>query len=327
MKVDLLLDELEQKELLAPAQRVGIEQYEKQKPVSLFIYLRTLLYISISAFIGSTGVLIYENIDTVGHTVLISILALVTVGCFVFVFKKGTPYRPEKVLQTEHYFDTILLLGCLLFLALEGYAQYQYELFGTRYGLAVIIPAVFFFFLAYRYDHQGVLSLAITALASWVGLTATPSELLVKNDFSDPDVIRASVIFGATMLLASWFLKQRGIKAHFTYAYVLLAGTLFLAACTGGIFTQDSWQFAFGVLLGIGCWYFFKSARDENSLLLLLLSVIFAYVGFTYLFFNNLFDAAIEIFGSLYFVASAAGVVWFFLSYKKILNRSPKPRA
>lgn len=321
MKVDALLNQLEQKELIVPAQRVIIEQYEKDRPVSLFIYLRTLLYVSISAFIGGIGVLIYQNIDTVGHTILILILALITVGCFVFVFKKGTPYRPEKVVQSEHYFDTILLMGCLLFLALEGYAQYQYELFGTRYGLAVVIPAIFFFYLAYRYDHQGVLSLAITALASWVGLTATPSALLVKNDFSDPDVIRASVIFGAIVLVGSWFLKRRGIKSHFTYTYVLLAGTLYLAACTGGMFTQDRWQFVFGVLLGIGCWYFFKNAQDENSLLLLLLSVVFGYVGFTYLLFNNLYDGFIELLGSLYFMASAAGVIWFFLSYKKLLKR------
>ncbi|MPR35703.1 DUF2157 domain-containing protein [Salmonirosea aquatica] len=322
MKVNLLLDELEQKELLTPAQRVVIGQYEKQKPVSLFIYLRTLLYLSISAFIGGIGVLIYENIDTVGHTILISILALVTVGCFVFVFRKGTPYRPEKVVQTTHYFDTVLLLGCLLFLTLEGYAQYQYELFGTRYGLAVIIPAIFFFYLAYRYDHQGVLSLAITALASWVGLTATPSELLVKNDFSDPAVIRASVIFGAIILTTARFLKQRGIKPHFTYTYVLLAGTLYLAACTGGMFTQDRLQLLFGVLLGIGCWDFFKNAQDENSLLLLLISVIFGYTGITYLLFNNLLNEFMEFLASFYLLASAAGVVWFFVSYKKILKRS-----
>lgn len=321
MKVDVLLNELEDKQLIDPAQRVIIGQYETNKPVSLFAYLRTLLYLSITAFIGGIGVLIYQNIDTVGHSILIALLALLTVACFVFVFRKGTPYRPEKVVQSEHYFDTILLLGCLLFLALEGYVQYQYELFGTRYGVAVIIPAIFFFFLAYRYDHQGVLSLAITALASWVGLTATPSELLVKNDFSDPAVIRASIIFGAVVLIVSWFLKRRGIKPHFTYTYILLAGTLYLAACTGGLFTQDSWQLLFGVLLGVGCWYFFISARDENSLLLLLLSVIFAYTGFTYLLFNNLYDGFIEFLGSLYFMLSAACVIWFFVSYKKILKR------
>ena len=33
--------------------------------------------------------------------------------------------------------DNILLLGCSLFLILEAYLQYQYQIFGTRYGNAL----------------------------------------------------------------------------------------------------------------------------------------------------------------------------------------------
>ena len=321
MKIRFLLDELEQKELIDPQQRVVVEAYETSKPVSLFVFLRTLLYVSISAFIGGLGVLIYQNIDTIGHSVLIGLIALATAACFVYVFRKGGTFSPEKVEQAAPYFDVVLLLGCLLFLALEGYVQYQYALFGTRYGLALFIPAVFFFFLAYRYDHQGVLSLAITALASWVGLSATPSELLVKNDFSDPEVIRNATIFGAIVLAGSWFLKRQGIKPHFNYTYILLAGTLYLSACLGGMFNQERWELVFGVLLGVGCWYFYKNAIEEKSLLFLLSSVVFAYVGITYLLFSNWFEPIMEILGSLYFLATAAGVVWFFLTYKKILNK------
>ncbi|GHB60998.1 DUF2157 domain-containing protein [Persicitalea jodogahamensis] len=321
MNKSLLLDELEQKGLLESERRVLIEEYEKRKPVSLFVFLRTLLYVSISAFVGGVGVLIYQNIDTIGHSVLIGLIALATAGSFFYVFKNGVGYRPEKVEQSAPYFDVVLLLGCLLFLALEGYLQYQYELFGTRYGLAVMIPAIYFFFLAYRFDHQGVLSLAITALASWVGLTATPSKLLVENDFSDPEVIRNAIIFGVVMLVGSWLLKKQGIKAHFMYTYVLLAGTLYLLACLGGMFNQERWELAFGLLLGVGCWYFYKNALEEKSLLFLLLSTVFAYTGITYLLFNTMFDGLIDAIASLYFLATAAGIVWFFLTYKKILGK------
>ena len=321
MNKTLLLDELVKRELLDSEQRIVVEEYEKRKPVSLFVFLRTLLYLSISAFIGAVGVLIYQNIDTIGHSVLIGLIALATAGCFYYVFKNGTAYRPEKVEQSAPFFDVVLLLGCLLFLALEGYVQYQYEVFGTRYGVAVMIPAVLFFYLAYRYDHQGVLSLAVTALSSWVGLSATPSKLLVENDFSDPEVIRNAVIFGAAVMAGSWILKRQRIKAHFTYTYILLAGTLYLSACLGGMFTQDRWQLVFGLLLGAGCWYLYKNALAEKSLFFLLLSTIFAYVGFTYLLFNNVSNALMEALGSFYVLASAAGVVWFFLTYKKILGK------
>jgi hypothetical protein len=321
MNRTLLLDELVEKELLDSEQRIVIEEYEKRKPVSLFVFIRTLLYTSISAFVGAVGVLIYQNIDTIGHSVLIGLIALATAGCFYYISKNVAAYRPEKVEQSAPYFDVVLLLGCLLFLALEGYVQYQYEIFGTRYGMAVMIPCVLFFYLAYRYDHQGVLSLAVTALASWVGLSATPSKLLVENDFSDPEVIRNAVIFGAAVMAGSWILKRQRIKAHFTYTYILLAGTLYLSACLGGMFTQDRWQLVFGLLLGAGCWYLYKNALAEKSLFFLLLSTIFAYVGFTYLLFNNVSNALMEALGSFYVLASAAGIVWFFLTYKKILGK------
>ncbi len=47
-----------------------------------------------------------------------------------------------------------LLLGCLLFLVLEGYLQAQYQLFGTRYGLAAALPTALFFGVAYGFDHR-----------------------------------------------------------------------------------------------------------------------------------------------------------------------------
>jgi hypothetical protein len=324
MNTEKLLYELEQKRLIDPDQRQRVADFERQKPVSLFVYLRTLLYVSLSAFMAGAGVLIYQHIDTLGHTVLMALLALLTTVCFGYVFKKAEPFSPEKVVHTAPFVEVVLLLGCLLFLALEGYAQYQYALFGSRYGLAVFLPALLFLFLAYRFDHQGVLSLGLTALASWVGLTATPNQLLDKNDFSDPAVIQTAIIFGLVVVGISWLLEKRGLKKHFTYTYLLAVGTLYLVACLGGMFTLDAWQAVFGLLLGIGCWHFFQNAREESSLLFLLISVVFGYIGFTYLLFNNL-PVEIGVFlGSLYFMLSAGGVIWFFLNFKKLL-RTPSP--
>ncbi|WP_373515567.1 hypothetical protein [Persicitalea sp.] len=95
MKIKLLLDELEEKDLLGSAQRTVIEMHEEEKPVSLFIFLRTLLYISISALVGGLGVLIYQNINTIGHSILIGLIALATTGCFFYILKNGVAYRPR----------------------------------------------------------------------------------------------------------------------------------------------------------------------------------------------------------------------------------------
>lgn len=320
MNTTRLLAELEQKQLITSEMSKQLRDYERHKPVSLFVFLRGMLYLGITAFTTGAGILIYQHIDTLGHTLLMVALGLLTVGCFAYAFQKGKPFSHGRVEHPESTVDMAVLLGSLLFLALEAYAQYQFTLFGTRYGLAVFLPALLFLYLAYRFDHQGVLSLGLTALASWVGLTATPNELLVSNDFTQTPVIYTALLFGVSVVGISYLLERQGIKKHFTYTYLLVGGTLYLCACLGGLFTLDRWQLLFGLLLGLGCFVFYQKARLDESLLFLLISVVFGYTGFTYLLFNNIPGSLGVVLGSLYFMLSAAGVVWFFLNFKKLMH-------
>ncbi|TDB65122.1 DUF2157 domain-containing protein [Arundinibacter roseus] len=320
MKTRTVIQELLEKNLLSEPQAEQLQAYESQKPVSLYYLLHILLYASVSAFIAGIGVLIYQNIDSIGHSVLIGALCLLMLACFGYVFQKSAPFQWQAFTDRQPILEGILLLGCLLFLAIEGYVQYQYQLFGERYGVAVLIPALLFFFLSYRFDHQGVLSLSLTAFASWAGLTAAPSQLLVSNDFSDPVIIHAGLAVGVFFVALGVFLARKGIKPHFMYTYLLIAGTLFLASASGGLFTIDSWQLLYAALIAGGCWYFYTYARTHGSLLFLLLSVVFGYTAFTYLLFHNISMDAGFFLGSFYFLASAAGVVWFFLNFKKLLK-------
>ncbi len=320
MDTNHLLAELEQMQLITSETGTQLQIYERSKPVSLFFFLRGMLYLGITALTTGAGILIYQHIDTLGHTLLMVALGLLTAGGFAYAFRKGKPFSPGRVEHTEGAVDTAVLLGSLLFLALEAYAQYQFTLFGTRYGLAVFLPALLFLYIAYRFDHQGVLSLGLTALASWVGLTATPNEILVSNDFSQPWVIYTALLFGIVVVGISYLLEKLGIKKHFSYTYLLVGGTLYLCACLGGLFTLDSWQLLFGLLLGLGCYVFYQKARQDESLLFLLISVLFGYTGITYLLFHNIPLEIGVAMGSLYFLLSAAGVVWFFLNFKKLIH-------
>ncbi|MDQ6764326.1 MAG: hypothetical protein M3015_17115 [Bacteroidota bacterium] len=64
-------------------------------------------------------------------------------------------------------FDYILLFGCLSLLTFVGYLQFEYNVFGNKWGLATFIPMVVLFMAAYYFDHLGVLILAIVNLAAW----------------------------------------------------------------------------------------------------------------------------------------------------------------
>ena len=54
---------------------------------------------------------------------------------------------------------------------------------------------VVLFFCAYFFDHIGILSLAITNLAAWVGIVVTPAEILKSNDFNSVTIIYTGLVF------------------------------------------------------------------------------------------------------------------------------------
>ena len=308
-------------DLLLSGGWISKEQYEqidvwnREGPFTLHWELRSLLYAGVLLLTSGLGIIIYKNIDTIGHTAIIAAIAAACGICFWYCIKHRQPYSNFKITYDNPWFDYILLLGCLLFLALEGYLQFRYEIFGTRYGLATLIPALVFFFLAYRFDHLGVLSMAITALASYAGITVSPGFLL-GNSLSESSLIYTGVILSVLLIAGGFFMKERDIKKHFTFTYYNFGFNLYFISMLAALFTLEIPFLYFGLLL-LGCALLIRYAIREQSFYLLLMPVIYGYIGVTWLIFHLGLDS---ILGLYYFVFSCAAVIWFFLNFKKILR-------
>ena len=160
-----------------------IKAVQSNKLFSVHWEFKAMLYLGVLLLSGGLSILVYKNIDTIGHQVILFVIAAVCAGSFFYCFKKKLPYSNSKVLSPDSFFDYILLLGCLTFITFVGYLQFQYNVFGNRYGLATFIPMLVLFFTAYYFDHLGVHSMAITTLAAWAGIAVTPARILQKNDF------------------------------------------------------------------------------------------------------------------------------------------------
>ena len=173
-----LLADLEAEGLLPPAQAAAIAEDERTRPFSLHYELRALLYLGSVLLAGGLGVLVYENRNSLSQELVTAFIALAMGASFAYAARHRPAFTWGEAPRTSIAADYLLLLGCLLFLVLEGYVQVEYGMFGTRYGLVTLLPAVLFFALAYRYDHRGVLAMAITALAAWVGVSVTPLRCL-----------------------------------------------------------------------------------------------------------------------------------------------------
>ena len=163
--------------------------------------------------------------------------------------------------------------------------------------------------------------MGITALASWAGLSVAPLEIL-KNDFGNQALLYTAVLFSAAVLVLSLWLDFKHIKRHFTYTYLLLLGNLFFVAALAGLFSIESSWWVFAPLIGVGCWVFVRYARHYQSFLFLFMAVLYGYVGLSYLASKTFnWDSDWVVFLSyFYFMLTAAGVVLFFLNYKKLLG-------
>ncbi|MCE7066050.1 DUF2157 domain-containing protein [Dyadobacter sp. CY326] len=320
MNIQTILQAFVNKSIIPEEQATFIANYEQTKPFSLHWEVRSILYVGIVLFGSGLGVIIYENIDTIGHQVIITLIAALTAWCFFYTYKHALPYSNAEVKNPKKLADYILLMGCTTFLIMEGYLQFQYNVFGTRYGLAIIIPTIIFFFCAYRFDHRGALSMAVTGLASWLGLTVAPLAILSENDFTEDKLLGTAVFLGCMLCAVGWASVKKEIKAHFSFTYIFIGGNLAMIACLAGMFDDKS---QFGYIL-VGCAlaaFFILRARSAQSLVFLLMGVVYSYVIITYLIFSALgaTDAA-SFLATFYFLFTSIGVIYFLLNFKKFLG-------
>jgi Predicted membrane protein (DUF2157) len=316
MKNREVLTKLREKNILSEQEYAALDNYERTRPISIHWEIRVLLIAGISMLTGGLGVLIYKNIDTIGHQAIIGLIALAIIGCGWYVLKKRQPFTLETPQKEQPVADNMLLLGCSLFLILEGYLQYQYNIFGTRYGLATLIPTILFFTCAYRFDHIGVLTMAMTAFASWVGLTVTPLSIFKEDVFKhQPTLIHTGIAVGLFLMIAGLLLNYRRIKPHFTFSYLNFGYNLLSIALIYGAFQIDKAFYSLVCLVfsALAIAY----ARREQSSFFLLAGVIYGYIAFTILISILHFEFEGWLF---YGTISCFAVVMFFLNFKKILG-------
>jgi hypothetical protein len=302
----------------------NIESFEANKLFSIHWELRTILYLGVLLLTSGIGILVYINIDSIGHQAILAAIAIACCACFYYVHKHKLPYQNVQTVHASPFFDYVVLLGCLLFALFIGYFQYQYGLLGNHYGLLVFIPSIVSFYLAYRFDHKGVLSIAISGLTSAFGLTVTPRQLLEANDFSDLSVIITALALGSVLGLWVWYSNSKNIKPHFSFTYSNFSLNLLFIGVLSALFGQDFKILSLLLLLAL-CFYFIKHAIAQHSYLFLLLTVLYSYIGVTYYLFYLLskldsMNEGVFMLGMLYVILSAVGVIFFFINMKKIVG-------
>ena len=315
----LIFERLRQENFITQQELENIQQ----QPVSARWDVLTLLYLGILLATTALGILIYKNIDSIGHTIIIAFIGICCATSFIYCFKKAAGYKKIKVESPNILFDYILLTACLLLLTFVGYLQLQYNLFGNHWGLPVFIPMIVLFFCAYYFDHLGVLSIAITNLAAWLGISVTPLQILQQDNFSNAYLIYTGIALGVALIVFSIVSEQKNIKAHFAFTYKNFGANILFIALLAGMFSNNTVYFLWFVAIAVVAWWFFNSAIKRNEFYFLVITVLYAYIAVCYVVINLLIliaDVGSIYLGAIYFIVSGIALIRLLMYYNKKLK-------
>jgi len=300
---------------------------QKQDLFSVHWEIKTLLYLGVLLLTSGLGLLIYENIDTIGHQAVLALIALICIGCFAYCFKTCFPFSADKVKAPNTAFDYVLLLGSISFLTFVGYLQFEYKVFGTNYGLATLIPMLVLFFVAYYFDHLGILNMAIANLAVWMGVSVTPKQLLLNSDFNSETIIYTYLVLGIILLTGAYLTQRLNFKKHFKFSYQHYGVHVAFIALLAGYFFYYNSAFCFLWILGLFslAWFIYRDAFKNQSFYFLLLVILYSYIavsGLAARVFMQVQDEGALYLMLLYFIGSGIGLILFLVKLNKKLKTS-----
>ena len=311
------------KNLITENQFKEIKAYRALHIFSLNTELKLFLYLSVLLFTSGIGILIYENIDTIGHIAILSLLLIVIAVCFYYCFKNSKGFQKSETSFEHPVLEYLVLAGNILTCIFIGYLQFQYKPFGEHYGLATLVPTIVSFFCAYYFDNKSVLTIGVTGLAAYVGLSVAPQDLLNNNDFyASQNLSYSAVILGVLLILWTIYSNRISLKTHFNLIFLTFALHIISIAAISNLTNYDTLTWIiFAVIMASSIYYFYKASYDNKSMSLYVFMIVYGYIGaniFLFRIFQNVdFSAIWELFFILlpaYFIGS---IVLFIKLIKK----------
>ena len=281
------------KNLITENQYQEITAYRNLNIFSLNAELKLFLYLSVLLFTSGIGILIYNNIDSIGHIAILSLLLIIIVVCFYYCFKNSKGFQKRETTFEHPVVEYLALAGSILTCIFIGYLQFQYQPFATNYRLATLIPTIVSFFCAYYFDNKSILTIAITGLAAFVGLSVTPQDLLNNSNFyQDQTLSYSAIVLGVLLILWTIYSSRIQLKTHFNLIYLTFALHIISIAAISSLFDYFEYGiwFLFLIVLAASSFYFYKISHELKAISLYVFMIIYAYIGIN-IFLVRIFDS------------------------------------
>jgi len=314
MGVLQLLRQMHAEGTLSSVQLDVLSAIHKKGRFSLHRELRSLIYAGVLLVILGAGMTVKTYFADLGPAAVIGALSFGAAAALIYCFYRGAPYAGGEVAPPNIGFDYVLFLGCALYALDVAYIETQYHLLGEGWSNYLLPTALFFLYLAYRFDNRLVLSFALATLAAWFGFTLS----FEHRAFWDYHRLYA-IAFGLIVLSAGILLQRLNIKRHFLDVYLNFALHFLFIGLVSGVFAYGFLSLYFAVLVVLDAGVVFYALR-ERKFLYFLYAVLYGYVAVSYLFVHALHSTGL-IFS--YFILSSIVVVWLVVKASRRFKEMP----
>jgi len=240
------LEEWKEHGVISPEQHALLAGLSRGEPFSLFLGLNVLLYAGVLAFVAGLGWTVSTWSKQLGDVLVLTILSAILAGCFWYCFSRAPAWSPAEIPSPSLVFDYVLYLGSLTWSVELAYLENRFHVLSGQSDFYLLATAALFFFLAYRFDNRFVLSLALSSLAGWFGLTIShwPSH-------QDAAYRQYAILYSLIVAVAGAILQRRGLKPHFFGTYLNIAANVLFWAVLSGVFNRQGYVIWFLALLAV----------------------------------------------------------------------------
>ncbi|MEO7136045.1 MAG: DUF2157 domain-containing protein [Vicinamibacterales bacterium] len=285
--------------VISEEQHAMLTALVRRERFSVFVELSALLYLGVLSIVGGLVWTFREHVATLGDVGILSILALLMVLAFGHCFSRTATYSNEEVEAPTLVFDYVLYFGCLVFSAMLAFVEARFAIF-QGWDTPLLVAALVFGALAYRFDNRFVLSLALSTLAGYLGLRVAIFDTL-HND----GIRLVALLFGAFLIGVGLLLNRQSIKKHFLDVYLQLGVNVILLAAISGVLEPGIGLAYLAALLILSATAIYLGVRHDRFAFVAY-GTLYGYVGLSARLLNAVATPTLAL---IYFVVTGSIVV------------------
>jgi len=297
---------------ISPEQQIHLAGLCRGEPFSLFLELNILLYAGVLTFVAGLGWTVTTWSQQIGDVVVLAVLSAILGACFWYCFSRAPVWSAAETPALSPILDYVLYLGSLVWCKELAYLENRLHVLSGQGDLYLLATTVFFFFLAYRFDNRFVLSLALSSLAGWFGLTIShwPSH-------HDAAYRQYALLYCVLVGVGGLLLQRRGLKAHFFGTYLNIVANVLFWALLSGVFDRQTYGLWFLALL-IACGASLAWGLTRRQFAFVAYAAVYGYIGVSSMLLRSVTDDTAVL---SYFVVTAIAMLVLLVQIARRFGR------